>query len=46
VLSQDAIDRLMEVAKTDPVNVDLETETVTIPFQGRFTFRMDLFRRG
>jgi len=45
VLPQDAIDRLMEVAKTDPITVDLETQSVTTPFQDRFTFAMDPFRR-
>lgn len=45
VLPQDAIDRLVEVAKTDPVTIDLETMTVTTPFQDRFTFTMDPFRR-
>ena len=45
VLPQEAIDRLMEVAKTDPITIDLETETVTTPFQDRFEFRMDPFRR-
>jgi len=46
VLSQAAIDRLMEVAKTDPITVDLETQTVTTPFQDRFEFTMDPFRRN
>ena len=45
VLPQAAIDRLMEVAKTDPIAVDLESQTVTTPFQDRFTFAMDPFRR-
>jgi 3-isopropylmalate/(R)-2-methylmalate dehydratase small subunit len=45
VLPQAAIDRLMEVARTDPVTVDLETQTVTTPFQDRFAFQMDPFRR-
>jgi 3-isopropylmalate/(R)-2-methylmalate dehydratase small subunit len=45
VLPQAAIDRLMEVAKSDPVTVDLETQTVTTPFQDRFIFEMDPFRR-
>jgi 3-isopropylmalate/(R)-2-methylmalate dehydratase small subunit len=45
VLPQDAIDRLLEVARTDPVTVDLETQTVTTPFQDRFAFAMDPFRR-
>lgn len=45
VLPQEAIDRLIEVAKTDPVTIDLETLTVTTPFQDRFAFEMDPFRR-
>ncbi|WP_420140420.1 3-isopropylmalate dehydratase small subunit [Sphingomonas sp.] len=45
VLPQAAIDRLMEVAKDHPVTVDLETQTVTTPFQDRFVFEMDPFRR-
>jgi 3-isopropylmalate/(R)-2-methylmalate dehydratase small subunit len=45
VLPQAAIDRLMEVAKTDPVHVDLETQTVTTPFQDRFEFDIDPFRK-
>jgi len=45
VLPQEAIDRLVEVAKTDEVHVDLETMTVTTPFQDRFEFSLDPFRR-
>ncbi|PZU08285.1 3-isopropylmalate dehydratase small subunit [Sphingomonas sp.] len=45
VLPQDAIDRLMEVAATDRIVVDLDTQTVTTPFQDRFEFAMDPFRR-
>jgi len=45
VLPQDAIDRLIEVAQDQPITVDLETMTVTTPFQDRFTFEMDPFRR-
>jgi 3-isopropylmalate/(R)-2-methylmalate dehydratase small subunit len=45
VLPQDAIDRLVEVAKTDEVTIDLETMTVTTPFQDRFEFSIDPFRR-
>lgn len=44
-LPQDQIDRLMEVAATDPVTIDLESQTVTTPFQDRFTFAMDPFRK-
>lgn len=45
VLSQEAVDRLLEVAKTDPVSIDLEHQTVTTPFQDRFSFEIDPFRR-
>lgn len=45
VLPQDAIDRLVEVARTDAITVDLETMSVTTPFQDRFVFAMDAFRR-
>ncbi len=45
VLPQAAIDRLMEVAQTDPVHVDLDTQTVTTQFQDRFTFEIDAFRK-
>jgi 3-isopropylmalate/(R)-2-methylmalate dehydratase small subunit len=45
VLPQDAIDRLMEVAETDPIAIDLEHQTVTTPFQDRFTFEIDPFRK-
>ncbi len=44
-LPQEAIDRLMEVAKTDPIDIDLETQSVTTPFQDRFTFDIDPFRK-
>ena len=45
VLPQEAVDRLLEVAKTDPIHIDLETQTVTTPFQDRFTFEIDPFRK-
>jgi 3-isopropylmalate/(R)-2-methylmalate dehydratase small subunit len=44
-LPQSAVDRLMEVAKTDPIHIDLETQTVTTPFQDRFEFAIDPFRK-
>src|SRR3546814_8323231 len=44
-LPQDQIDRLMEVAQTDSVRIDLETQTVTTPFQDRFAFAIDPFRK-
>jgi len=45
VLPQEAVDRLLEVARTDPIDVDLESQTVTTPFQDRFTFEIDSFRK-
>ncbi|MCZ8322385.1 MAG: 3-isopropylmalate dehydratase small subunit [Novosphingobium sp.] len=45
VLPQEQIDRLLEVAKTDTVHIDLESQTVTTPFQDRFTFEIDPFRK-
>lgn len=45
VLPQEAIDRLMEVATTDPVHIDLENQVVTTPFQDRFPFDIDPFRK-
>ena len=45
VVRQAAIDRLVEVARTEPITVDLETMTVTTPYQDRFPFALDAFRR-
>lgn len=45
VLPQEAVDRLMEVAKTDSIHIDLENQVVTTPFQDRFTFEIDPFRK-
>ncbi|WP_294316055.1 3-isopropylmalate dehydratase small subunit [uncultured Sphingomonas sp.] len=45
VLPQEAVDRLVDVAKEQPITVDLETMTVTTPYQDRFTFELDPFRR-
>lgn len=46
VLPQEAVDRLMEVAATDPIHIDLESQTVTTPFQDRFSFEIDPFRKA
>jgi 3-isopropylmalate/(R)-2-methylmalate dehydratase small subunit len=46
VLPQAAIDRLLTVAATDPIDVDLEAQTVTTQFQDRFTFAIDPFRKS
>lgn len=45
VLPQDAIDRLVEVAREAEITVDLDTMTVTTPYQDRFAFALDPFRR-
>ena len=45
VLPQEAVDRLLEVARDQPITVDLETMSVTTPFQDRFPFELDPFRR-
>ncbi|WP_165325316.1 3-isopropylmalate dehydratase small subunit [Rhizorhabdus phycosphaerae] len=45
VLPQDAVDRLLEVAKTHPIAIDLDQQSVTTPFQDRFTFEIDPFRK-
>ena len=46
VLPQEAIDRLVAVATEGAeVTVDLETMTVTTPYQDRFVFTLDPFRR-
>ena len=50
VLPQEAVDRLMQVAQEnpdlpDPIHIDLENQVVTTPFQDRFTFEIDPFRK-
>jgi len=45
VLPQPAVDRLIEVAREQPLHVDLENQTVTTPFQDRFAFDIDPFRK-
>jgi 3-isopropylmalate/(R)-2-methylmalate dehydratase small subunit len=44
-LPQEAIDRLMEVAATDPITIDLENQVVTTRYQDRFSFEIDPFRK-
>lgn len=46
VLPQAQVDRLMEVARTDPLHIDLEHQSVTTPFQDRFEFEIDPFRKA
>jgi len=45
VLPQEQIDRLLEVAKSDSIEVDLESQIVTTRFQDRFSFEIDPFRK-
>ena len=45
VLPQEAIDRLIEVARTDPISIDLDNQSVTTPYQDRFEVEVDPFRK-
>ena len=43
---QEAVDRLLEVAREGlEISVNLEQQTVTTPYQDRFTFEIDPFRK-
>ena len=44
-LPQEAVDRLLAVAETDSITIDLDSQTVTTPFQDRFEFAVDPFRK-
>ena len=45
-LPQDQVDRLMQVAgEGQPIHIDLEHQTVTTPYQDRFGFPIDPFRK-
>ena len=44
-LPQDQVDRLLEIAKDHPITIDLENQVVTTPFQDRFAFEIDPFRK-
>ena len=44
-LPQEQVDRLLEVAKNHPITIDLENQVVTTPFQDRFAFEVDPFRK-
>jgi 3-isopropylmalate dehydratase small subunit len=45
-MPQEAVDRLMAVANAgEPITVDLENQVVTTPYQDRFEFAMDPFRK-
>ena len=45
VLPPEQIDRLLAVAATEAITVDLENQVVTTPFQDRFAFAIDPFRK-
>jgi 3-isopropylmalate/(R)-2-methylmalate dehydratase small subunit len=45
VLPQEQIDRLLVVAREHPISIDLESQTVTTPYQDRFHFEIDAFRK-
>lgn len=45
VLPQEQVDRLLEAAQTEPLTIDLDAQTVTTPFQDRFRFEIDAFRK-
>ena len=50
VLPQEAVDRLLQVVQEnpdlpDPIHIDLENQVMTTPFQDRFTFEIDPFRK-
>ena len=44
-LPREAVDRLLEVARDHSLTVDLDSQTVTTPFQDRFAFAIDPFRK-
>lgn len=44
-LPQEQVDRLMTVAGSDRITIDLENQVVTTPFQDRFSFEIDPFRK-
>jgi 3-isopropylmalate/(R)-2-methylmalate dehydratase small subunit len=50
VLPQAAVDRLLSIVRdnpdlADPIHIDLENQMVTTPFQDRFPFDIDPFRK-
>lgn len=45
-LPQEQVDRLLEVAKDQPIAIDLENQVVTTPYQDRFAFEIDPFRKA
>ena len=45
VLPQESVDRLLEAARDEPIHVDLAEQSVTTPYQDRFRFEIDAFRK-
>jgi 3-isopropylmalate/(R)-2-methylmalate dehydratase small subunit len=45
-LPQAQVDRLLEIAPQHEITVDLENQVVTTPFQDRFAFEIDPFRKS
>ena len=45
VLSQEVVDRLLDVARTDPIRIDLGNQVVTGPRLDHFPFEIDPFRK-
>ena len=44
-LPRATIERLLAVGETDPITIDLDSQVVTTPFQDRFRFEIDPFRK-
>ena len=44
-MPQEQVDRLLEVAAEAELTIDLENQVVTTPFQDRFEFEIDPFRK-
>jgi len=44
-LPQEQVDRLMAIAHEQPIAIDLDSQMVTTPFQDRFAFAIDPFRK-
>ena len=44
-LPQDQINRLLDIAAEHEITIDLENQVVTTPFQDRFAFDIDPFRK-
>ena len=45
-LPQAEVDRLLEIAPEHEITIDLENQVVTTPFQDRFAFEIDPFRKS